>query len=52
MNQRPISRRQTFIFLFGRNRIFPSGRAVFDGTARKDDSMLAAASAATRRAWH
>ena len=28
------------------------GRAAFDGTARKDESMLAAASAATRRAWH
>lgn len=40
----------TRIFLFGRNRIFSSRPYFLDGTGRKDESRLAASSAATRRA--
>jgi hypothetical protein len=53
MNRRPINELSQVHFLvrpgFGFSR---PGRAFFDGTARKDESMLAASSAATRRAWH
>jgi hypothetical protein len=53
MNRNPINQLSKVHFLVRPGSHFSRpGRAVFDRKVRKDESMLAASSAATRRAWH